>query len=137
MFDGYREKSIKTAEREGTGEATGLVHGHIVPGQNIQEWRRLLRNCPHPYPENLGSKVLFITCQDQCFKVTKDDSEAVDDLTSSQEEADTRMLPGAVARSEASLLGMQAAPSSIPTSGTFFRGDLVMKTFLRPFSLFR
>ena len=31
----------------------------------------------------------------------------------------------------------QAAPSSIPMSGTFFRGDLVMKTFLRPFSLFR
>ena len=46
-------------------------------------------------------------------------------------------LPGAVARSEASSLGMQAAPSSIPTSGTFFRGDLVMKTFQRPFSLFR
>ena len=45
--------------------------------------------------------------------------------------------PGAVARSEASSLGMQAAPSSIPTSGTFFRGDLVMKAFLRPFSLFR
>ena len=42
----------------------------------------------------------------------------------------------AVARSEASSLGMQAAPSSIPTSGTFFHGDLVMKTFLRPFSLF-
>ena len=40
-------------------------------------------------------------------------------------------------RPEASSLGMQAAPSSIPTSGTFFRGDLVMKTFLRPFSLFR
>ena len=45
--------------------------------------------------------------------------------------------PGAVARSEACSLGMQAAPSSIPTSGTFFRGDLAMKTFLRPFSLFR
>ena len=47
------------------------------------------------------------------------------------------LLPGAVARSEARPLGMQAAPSSIPKSGTFFRGDLVMKTFLRPFSLFR
>ena len=35
--------------------------------------------------------------------------------------------PGAVARSEACPLGMQAAPSSMPTSGTFFRGDLVMK----------
>ena len=45
--------------------------------------------------------------------------------------------PGAVAWSEASSLGMQADPSSIPTSGTFFRGDLVMKTFLRLFSLFR
>ena len=29
---------------------------------------------------------------------------------------------GCVARSEACSLGMQAAPSSIPTSGTFFRG---------------
>ena len=46
-------------------------------------------------------------------------------------------MPGAVARSEACPFGMQAAPSSIPTSGTFFPGDLVMKTFLRPFSLFR
>ena len=45
--------------------------------------------------------------------------------------------PGRVAPSEASSLGMQAAPSSIPTSGTFFCGDLVMKTFLRPISLFR
>ena len=44
-------------------------------------------------------------------------------------------IPGAVARSEASSLGMQAAPSSIPTSGTIFRGDLVMKTFLRPLPL--
>ena len=38
-------------------------------------------------------------------------------------------LPGAVARSEASPLGMEAAPSSILTSGTFCLGDLVMKKF--------
>ena len=49
---------------------------------------------------------------------------------------DLKIRPGVVARSEACSLGMQAAPSSIPTSGTFFRGDLVMKPFLRPFSLF-
>ena len=48
-------------------------------------------------------------------------------------QADLRL---SVAPSEASSLGIQAAPSSIPTSGTFFHGDLVMKTFLRPFSLF-
>ena len=44
------------------------------------------------------------------------------------------LRPGAVARSEACPIGMQAAPGSIPTSGTFFRGDLVMKKLLRPFS---
>ena len=42
-----------------------------------------------------------------------------------------------VARSDACPLGMQAAPNSFPTSGTFFRGDFVMKKILRPFSLFR
>ena len=47
------------------------------------------------------------------------------------------LQPGTVARSEACPLGMQAAPSSILTSGTFFRVDLVMKKFPRPFSLFR
>ena len=32
---------------------------------------------------------------------------------------------------------MQVAPCSIPTTGTFFRGDFVLKKFLWPFSLFR
>ena len=45
--------------------------------------------------------------------------------------------PGAVARSEVCPLGMLAAPSSIPMSGTFFWGDLVMKKFLWPFCLIR
>ena len=31
----------------------------------------------------------------------------------------------------------EAALRSIPMSGTFFHGDLVMKKFLRPVSLFR
>ena len=43
-------------------------------------------------------------------------------------------MPGAVARSEARPLGMQAAPSAIPTSGTC--GDLFMNRFLQQFSLF-
>ena len=42
-------------------------------------------------------------------------------------------MPGAVARSGTCPLRRQAAPSSSPTSGTFFRGDLVMKKFLQPF----
>ena len=43
---------------------------------------------------------------------------------------------GVVAHLEACQLGMLATPSSIPTSGTFFHGDLAVKKFLQPFSFF-
>ena len=46
-------------------------------------------------------------------------------------------LPGTITRLEACPLGMQAARSSIPMSGTVFHGgDYVMKKFLLPFSRF-
>ena len=104
VFDVYKDNLIKTTERKDRGEATGVAHGNIVVGQKIQQWRRLLRSSARkaalikflcqawrndPYPEKLGSKLLFITCGKQCFNVTKDGSEVVDELTTSQEEADT------------------------------------------------
>ena len=85
VFDVYKENSIKTREREDRGEATGLTHGSIVVCHKIQWWRRLLRSSASksalmkilckawridPYPEKLGSKLLFITCGKQRFKVT-------------------------------------------------------------------
>ena len=45
-----------------------------------------------PYPEKLCSKLFFITCEKQHFKVTKDGSEVVAELTTSQEEAGTPIL---------------------------------------------
>ena len=51
-----------------------------------QSWRN------DPYPEKLGSKRLVITRRKQCFKPTKYNSDAIDELTTSQKEADTRML---------------------------------------------
>ena len=44
-----------------------------------------------PYPEKLSRKLIFITCGKQCFKVTKDSSEVVDELTTSQKDADICM----------------------------------------------
>ena len=43
---------------------------------------------------------------------------------------------GAVTRSVPMPLEMQSVPRSTPASGIFFREDLVMKIFLRPFFLF-
>ena len=107
VFVVYKDNSIKTTEREDRGVASGLTHGSIVVGYKIQWWRRLLRSLASksalikflcqawrniPCPEKLGSKLLFITCGKQCFKVTKDGSEVVDELATSHEEADTRTL---------------------------------------------
>ena len=107
MFDVYKGNSIKTTECEVRGEATGLAHCSIVADLKIQQWRRLLRNSASktalikflcqawrndPYQEKLGSKLLFIARGKQCFKVTKDGSDDVDELATSKEEADTRTL---------------------------------------------
>ena len=51
-----------------------------------QAWRN------DPYPEKLDSKLLFITCGKQRFKVTKDGSDVVDELATSKEEAGTLTL---------------------------------------------
>ena len=107
VFDDYKVNSIKTTEHQDRGVASCLAHGSIVVSTKIQWWRRLLRSSASktalikflcqawrndPYPEKLGSKLLFITCGKQCFKVTKDGSEAIDDLATCQEEANTRTL---------------------------------------------
>ena len=44
---------------------------------------------------------------------------------------------GPLAQSGASLTANQGVAGSNPGPATFFRGDLVMKNFLRPFSPFR
>ena len=107
VFDVYKDNLIKIKEHEDRGVASGLANGSIVVGQKIKRWRRLLRSSAsktalikflcqawrnYQYPEKLGSKLLFITRGNQCFKVTKDGSEVVDELATSQEEADTCML---------------------------------------------
>ena len=46
------------------------------------------------------------------------------------------ILPGAVARSDASPPSMQTVAGSILTSGNILSWRLVMKSFLRPFSFF-
>ena len=106
-FDVYKYNSIKTTECEDREVASGLAHGSVVVSHKIQWWRRLLRSSASKnalikflcqawrndtYPEKLGSELLFITCGKQCFKVTKDGSEVVDELAAFQEKAYTRTL---------------------------------------------
>ncbi len=40
----------------------------------------------------MGDKELYVTCETHCFRITQATCEEVDDLESTQEEADTRIL---------------------------------------------
>lgn len=85
VFDVYKEMSIKDAERVHRGANTGLQFRNIQPGHNLHQWRKLLcspssktnlvkflleqwRGPEHR--EKLEDKVLYVTCEQLCFKIT-------------------------------------------------------------------
>lgn len=108
VFDVYKETSIKDAERVKRGaDMTGIQFRNITPGHNIQQWRNILCSSANKaclikflveewkspkHKEKLHNKVLYVTCENDCFRIDKDHWEEFSDLKSSQEEADTRML---------------------------------------------
>lgn len=115
VFDVYRETSIKNAERCNRGSTTGTQWKNIAPGHNILQWRKFLNNPQNKtslikflveqwkLPTNrskLQDKVLYVTCEELCYKLTKEDFEEVDALKTSQEEADTRLFLHATHASE-------------------------------------
>ena len=107
VFDTYREKSIKNAERSKRGSYQGVVFNVIMPAHTIKNWRRLL-SCSASKTKllnflvetwkmadtrkHLGERLLYVTCEKKCIKITKDNVEEVEELHTTQEEADTRML---------------------------------------------
>lgn len=107
VFDVYREMSIKAAERTSRGSETGIRVSNIIPGHRIQQWRRLL-SCsaskmklisflakmwqePH-VRRTLGEKLLYVTCDDLCYKIHHEEVTEEIELRSTQEEADTRVI---------------------------------------------
>jgi hypothetical protein len=73
--------------------------------QDKKNWRRLL-SCPasnekltHFFADNwkekqeqMSNKVLYVTYGDKCLRICKDHTEEVEDLKTTHEEADTRLL---------------------------------------------
>lgn len=107
VFDVYKEMSIKDAERANRGADTGIQFKNIAPGHKIQQWRKLLCSPANKTAlirflveqwkspqqrQKLQEKVLFVTCEQLCFRIAKEQWEEVSELRSSQEEADTRLL---------------------------------------------
>ena len=102
VFDTYRDMSIKNGERM---EKVQL--SHISATQLVKQWRMFLsevKNKPslikfisrewraEQCRGRLTGKTLFVTAESECWKITEEGSENVVELTSNQEETDSRLL---------------------------------------------
>ena len=56
VFDDYREKSIKNAERENRGEGSGSEYRNIQADHKIKQWRKFLCSLGHPL-------IFFVYCR--------------------------------------------------------------------------
>ncbi|KAK3729656.1 hypothetical protein QZH41_006396 [Actinostola sp. cb2023] len=107
IFDVYRETSIKNAEREQRGSECGNEFRNIQPEHKVQQWRKFLLNPKNKkafttsvakewqqekYRKKLTNKVLFVACEEECHQISSESANAVQDLKSTQEEADTRII---------------------------------------------
>ena len=99
--------SIKHSERANRGADMGIQFKNMVSGHNIQQWRKLLCSAANKaslikfllkewkrpeHRDELQGKTLYVTCEEVCFKIPKDQWEEITQLRCSQEEADTCML---------------------------------------------
>ena len=107
VFDVYKEASIKGIERINRGAESGIQYKNLAPGQNIQHWKKFLASPSsktnlikflvqewkkQEQRNKLGSKILYVTCEDLCFKISQENWCEIVELESSHEEADTRLL---------------------------------------------
>ena len=110
VFDVYRETSIKNTERERRGCQAGNQYRNLQPDHRVRQWRKFLSN-----PQNKKQLIGFIneewkkekfrqrlnwitllvtseTCTETCTEICEDGVRPREDLRSTQEEADTRLL---------------------------------------------
>ena len=109
VFDVYRDISIKNVERVARSSGSGSIQlKNITAKQTVVQWKKFLSSSPNKtsfirfllkewkqakYTERLRGKVLFVTCDENCYKIRHDEeSIIIPELGSTQEEADTRLI---------------------------------------------
>ena len=106
VFDVYRHISIKSAERELRGKCDAITFKNLAAGQ--KQFKKFLHNGDNKTSlirfvlsshwqktlscERMEDKELYVTYGDRCYTITADRVKKEEELTSKQEEADTRLL---------------------------------------------
>ena len=106
-FDVYLEQSIKAAERVARGSNEGIVFTCIKGRHHIKNWKCILTSTEtknrltkflveswktEKNRNQLGYATLIVTSGEKSFKITKAEVTEIEELTSSHEEADTRLV---------------------------------------------
>ena len=107
VFDVYQQESIKNVERVNRGSGSGVRFKTIIPSHKIKQWRSCLSESNNKtlliefitsdwMTTNskviIDRKTLFVTCGLNCWRISNVGVSLVEELNSSQEEADTRMI---------------------------------------------
>ena len=107
VFDVCEEYSIKNAEREKRGAESRYEFRNFQHERKVQQWRKFIlspknkKTLPEfvvkewrrdKYRKKLKGKVLFVTCESDRYEITLQTANIVEDLNSTQEEADIRLI---------------------------------------------
>ena len=108
VFDVYRSRNVDKEHREREERGyTGIEYRNIQPDHRIQQWRKFLSNPQNKKQlvrvvteewqkersrQRLTGKHLFTATEESCVEISADNFRPREDLTSTQEEADTRLL---------------------------------------------
>ena len=108
MFDVYREVSIKNVERlKRVSTFDGVHYKNILSAYTVKSWNKLLSitaNKPEivkflvpqwkteAFRGRLGNRTMYVTTEDQCWRLDAAACEPVPELQCNHDEADTRMV---------------------------------------------
>ena len=107
VFYVYLEQSIKAVERVACGSKEGIMFAFIKGGHCIKNWKRILTSTDtkngltkflaeswktEKSRDQLRHTTLIVTSGEKSFKITKAEVAEIEELTSSHEEADTRLV---------------------------------------------
>ena len=121
IFDVYRKLSIKNIERvEKRGSLSAPKYKDILPNHRIQQWELFLKGSENKsslirflalqwkqreYRDQLYEKEMFVAYDEECWRLTRNGIDKINELSTNQEEADTRMFLHVKSANEAGFSG--------------------------------
>ena len=107
VFDVYREKSIKNAERKSRGNTGSPIYKCILPNHRINQWKQFIKRsenkanlirflCKEWKGDHFRSRLegckMYLGYDEICFMLSEQSVDIAENLNSNHEEADSRLF---------------------------------------------